>query len=985
MPKLLTRETGVGETHSGQITVTRATTTDVVLATSATGDAAGRFYVDADGALSWGDGTNPVDTTLYRSAAGTLATGTAFNARNLGVSGASSIDQLARIGGAAVHPGTGGTIRGVNCDYLAPTTATSAAYGGSFNLSTVDSTFTISNMYSMRLTMSKGASATATNAYGLLISAITAGTSSYGAAIEAATTQTLWISSNADNTATSAGLAFGLSRDTNLYRSAANTLKTDDALVVAGAVTGSGYDLVMPAKALDATNEPNGFESRTTSTIALVDAGTTYTFTIAPTGANFNVWIQGALQVKTSESLTITKTTGAKFVYYNSTGTLTQAVDPWTIGTDTPIALIYYSATTGAALVCEERHGAIMDGTTHQYLHTSRGAQLASGLALGDYRVQQAIPVNSDNRWSLTSGSIMDEDITHALPGLAAGGPYTVMRRTGTTEWTWTFEADPFITTGGYIAYNLNTAGTWSQAGVSNNNFCNYWLFAWGTTSAATQTFVVQGQNTYTTLAAAQAATIESNLDVSLYPFIECVARYQITMRAGNSYGTTGHARIEAVTQLVGRSIAVSSQLAASNHATLSNRSLADQHPAAAITNTPAGYVAATDVQTAINELDTEKLHVVRLAASDQVIGSPPYATASAAALATPPDAIVVLGGTNSQPHSYGDGNVQTISGGYDNHIADTCPAATISGGAHHNVTAGHATVGGGSTNTTASSYGVIAAGLSNTQHIGSYSVIGGGRSNVTGVSADDTKSDATVAGGYSNTASGLQSTVGGGRSNTASGLSSTVAGGLSSTASGDYSAAVGGQSAVASSNHAVAGGNSSTASGSYSVAFGDNCTASGAGGVALGKRAISALDGCFTFANQQFAAIGDAQTSWLVAKRTTTTGAVGTVGLSGATGSGPVTIPDLTTWMFRVMVVGRRTDAAENDAWEITGCITRASGAATTAIVGTNSTLHLGSTIWAAIVDADTTNGALRVRVTGEAAKTIKWVARIETAEVTG
>lgn len=59
----------------------------------------------------------------------------------------------------------------------------------------------------------------------------------YGARIDAADTQTLWLSGNADSTTAAAGIAFGASRDTNLYRSAADTLRTDDSFVVGANLT----------------------------------------------------------------------------------------------------------------------------------------------------------------------------------------------------------------------------------------------------------------------------------------------------------------------------------------------------------------------------------------------------------------------------------------------------------------------------------------------------------------------------------------------------------------------------------------------------------------------------------------------------------------------------------------------------------------------------------------------------------------------------
>jgi hypothetical protein len=75
---------------------------------------------------------------------------------------------------------------------------------------------------------------TITANYGIRVGVQSAGASNYGVAIGAASTQTLWVSSDADNTTATAGIAFGLSRDTNLYRSAANTLRTDDSIHVSG-------------------------------------------------------------------------------------------------------------------------------------------------------------------------------------------------------------------------------------------------------------------------------------------------------------------------------------------------------------------------------------------------------------------------------------------------------------------------------------------------------------------------------------------------------------------------------------------------------------------------------------------------------------------------------------------------------------------------------------------------------------------------------
>lgn len=71
--------------------------------------------------------------------------------------------------------------------------------------------------------------------YGISVAAQTAGTTAnYGIAVEAAGTNTLWLSSNSDTTTEVGGIVIGTSKDTNLYRSAANTLATDDTFSLVG-------------------------------------------------------------------------------------------------------------------------------------------------------------------------------------------------------------------------------------------------------------------------------------------------------------------------------------------------------------------------------------------------------------------------------------------------------------------------------------------------------------------------------------------------------------------------------------------------------------------------------------------------------------------------------------------------------------------------------------------------------------------------------
>lgn len=381
------------------------------------------------------------------------------------------------------------------------------------------------------------------------------------------------------------------------------------------------------------------------------------------------------------------------------------------------------------------------------------------------------------------------------------------------------------------------------------------------------------------------------------------------------------------------------------------------------------------------------------------------YVNSPGASLGTGTDGAVLLGGTTSQPNIIGnDIALGTILGGYDHQI-NAGIASTIVGGGHHiaDATDGHTFIGGGSTQIVHGAYGTAVGGLSNTAHAGPYNTIGGGRSNVAGVLNDATRSDATVGGGYQNAASGLNSSiaggklntasgedshVGGGRSNTASGVGATVDGGVSNTVAGDNAAVVGGSANSAPGGWAIAGGGGCNAGAQHAVALGDSNQASGLGSVALGRRAIAALDGQSTFANGQFAAVGDAQTSVIVAKRQTTTATVSNLGLAGIAGSGLLVLADNTTWLFVATVVARRTDVdGESAGYRLEGVIKRDTGVATTALVGTvtQTVIAESTAAWDCTAVADATNGALTINVTGEAAKTINWVGRIELVEVTG
>lgn len=176
-------------------------------------------------------------------------------------------------------------------------------------------------------------------------------------------------------------------------------------------------------------------------------------------------------------------------------------------------------------------------------------------------------------------------------------------------------------------------------------------------------------------------------------------------------------------------------------------------------------------------------------------------------------------------------------------------------------------------------------------------------------------------------------------------------------------------------------------AGGTNSVAIGSGSSASTTGSYANGDGTSSYIWGGKVFANGKFATAGDAQYGVYVLRNITTTATPTEIYLDGATATQRVVLLDNSTWSFKVDVVGRRTDAVGGSAgYTFTGVIKRDVGVATCALVGAVSKTIIAETnvAWDANVTADATNGSLKVTVTGEAAKTIRWVATVMATETT-
>jgi len=188
--------------------------------------------------------------------------------------------------------------------------------------------------------------------------------------------------------------------------------------------------------------------------------------------------------------------------------------------------------------------------------------------------------------------------------------------------------------------------------------------------------------------------------------------------------------------------------------------------------------------------------------------------------------------------------------------------------------------------------------------------------------------------------------------------------------------------------DESVAIGFGTYASGGSAIALGRNCRATGSDSVAIGSYAnTNGIQGKFAFSVDYMNSTGDAQQGKYILHHSTTDAtprAVTSTGSSPSTGN-QVNLRDNSAYTFSGTIVGREKASEGTDvgSWEIKGIIRREANAGTTVLVNSVINEIFVPTGWAVAITADTTNGCLKVEVTGVASTNIRWVAIVNTAEV--
>ena len=256
-------------------------------------------------------------------------------------------------------------------------------------------------------------------------------------------------------------------------------------------------------------SEPNGFPDTSEFTLSWVNG--TRTLTITPTATDFSFWSDGKKYTKTGvQTHIIPDTEGPHFIYYDETGTLTEAntFDIQIISRYCFVSEVYWDATNNEAVPDPfvETHG-LMPSTTHIYLHNTQGAKYEEGLITTlAATVGSTGSLDSHAQFTVTSGTIWDEDIEHSIAAHTQTANIPVLYRDG-SNWRMDDSGSFVVLKGTNRAYfnEDSGGGVWVRTEVgSNNDYVLSHLFAAGTINDAGNLFLVMGQNEYGTTSDAE-------------------------------------------------------------------------------------------------------------------------------------------------------------------------------------------------------------------------------------------------------------------------------------------------------------------------------------------------------------------------------------------------------------------------------------------------------------------------------------------------
>ena len=332
--------------------------------------------------------------------------------------------------------------------------------------------------------------------------------------------------------------------------------------------------------------DTNGFPNSTDTTLSFNDA--TRTLTITPTGSSFHYYQLGDKYSKDSaQSIVISDTTGENVIYFDGE-TLSEIVNPSDsqiediVRNKCIVSYLYWNSIQAASVIVnDERHGISMSPATHVYLHTTRGAQYLSGLAVSDIIIGNG-SLASHAQFGVESGIIADEDLNHTLNAVVSTTGLKYLYRTGSGgDWNSGTNAGFSFPVGAtpLPQYNEYTGTTWQLTELGSGDYMIVHLFA--TSDLPLNPISVIGIDSYSTIQGASDGIFnEISQILGTLAAPEFVPIASIIIEGKTSFTNSVNARIVQTTDgddyIDWRTTELSAGSTATNHNTLSSLQLAN-------------------------------------------------------------------------------------------------------------------------------------------------------------------------------------------------------------------------------------------------------------------------------------------------------------------------------------------------------------------------------------------------------------------------
>jgi hypothetical protein len=340
--------------------------------------------------------------------------------------------------------------------------------------------------------------------------------------------------------------------------------------------------------AITLSGDVTGFADRVSSSLTFNTL--TRTVSLAPTGANFTVYLRGKnYLISATKTLTIANSNGGRYIGYNvSTGNLEDVGATPNFATTIVVAYVYWNSTDSNAIIfADERHSVSRDTTWHAYQHTATGAIWKSG-------GNATYTINNTNTVQIglsTPIVLADEDIEHTVADGTTGLPYTqqltspaslpILYLNGTTYRQTNPTTVPWYPSSTRAYYNAVSGGSGSLAiAPSNDMFLVYWIVL--THDSFYPVKLVMGRGVYSTYGDAET----ENFDAYDLPLPEIAPMYKVILKTSDTYTqNTGRINIVGFRELVGKQNARNNSFDTFSHDSLSDRFGPNQHSISSITD----------------------------------------------------------------------------------------------------------------------------------------------------------------------------------------------------------------------------------------------------------------------------------------------------------------------------------------------------------------------------------------------------------------